>query len=209
MTGCSNTLKIENNTLKKEIAEVKDKNVNMEKTVSELQNTLELKEQELKMMAIRKTAFQNKNNIYPIYTSNIYTFEKEVDGYIYINNSISLMQKLDTLANVLSEVYFDNLPIQVIKIEEVDKKKIAVVNLSESKENQGITNSNDYKGKSWSLLYFQGSTGGHITSTQLIETLLQRDYKGQWIDGVRFLYNSGACDYEHAPALKNISYRKQ
>jgi septal ring factor EnvC (AmiA/AmiB activator) len=177
MTGCGKSLEGENSTLKKEIAEVKDNNANLEKTVGELQN--KLKEQEVKTTEVKETALQNKDNIFPIYTANIDTYKKEADGYIYINSSITLTQKLETLTKVLSEAYFNNLPIQVIKIEEVDKKKIAVVNLSESKENQGIADRSKYKGNSWANLYLQGSTGGEITSTQLIETLLQRDYKGE------------------------------
>jgi alanyl-tRNA synthetase len=206
MTGCVNPLESENSTLKKEIAEIKNNNTNLEKTVGELQN--KLKEQEAKTTEVKETALQNKDNIFPIYTANIDTYKKEADGYIYISSSIALKQKLETLTKVLSEAYFSNLPIQVVKIEEVDKKKVAVVNLSESKENQGIADRSKYKGNSWANLYLQGSTGGEITSTQLIETLLQRDYKGEWIDGVRFLYSNGVCDYEHAPALKNINYKQ-
>jgi hypothetical protein len=119
-----------------------------------------------------------------------------------------LKKKLEILAKVMSEVYFSNLPIQVIRIEEIDKKKIAIVNLKESAENQGITDYEKLVGKTWTTHYMQGSTGGTITETILIETMLQRDYKGQWIDGVQFLYDSGDCFYEHAASLRDVNYRK-
>lgn len=47
-----------------------------------------------------------------------------------------------------------------------------------------------------------------MTSTALIETILQREHDGEWIDGVKFLYNNSVCDFQHAPELLNINYRR-
>ncbi|TDT45756.1 hypothetical protein [Fonticella tunisiensis] len=205
ITGCSNSLKSENLELKNEIEEVKEKNAILETTINNLKN--QLKEQEAKMASEKERKFESEN-IYTIYTADINTYEKKAGEYIYISNETPLKQKLDILVNALSEIYFKNLPIEVVKIEELDKKKIAVINLKESKENKGVTDVSKMKGDTWATGFFQGSAGGAITSTQLIETILQREYRGQWIDGVRFLYNNGNCDFEHAPNLAKVNYRK-
>lgn len=205
ITGCSNSLENQNNALKKDISEIKNVNTGFENTIKDLGTKLDAKEKN-NMTSV--PTFQSKNDIYPIYTANINTYEKEVYAYVYIPNNTELKQKSIILANALSEKYFNNLPIEVVKIEEINNKKIAVINLSETKENQGINEQIKLTGTSWVTDYFQGSTGGKITSVKLIETMLQREHKEQWIDGVRFLYNNGVCDFEHAPDLKNVNYRK-
>jgi hypothetical protein len=98
-----------------------------------------------------------------------------------------------------------------VKIEEVNNKKIAVINLEESKENQGIKDDGKLKAMTWATHYLQGSAGGSMTSETLIETLLQREHTGEWIDGVRFLYNGGPCDdhFQHSPNLMRVNYREQ
>jgi len=50
------------------------------------------------------------------------------------------------------------------------------------------------KGKTWATNYLQGSTGASITTVSLIETLLQTEHNGDWIDGVRFLYHGSPCE---------------
>ena len=204
-TGCSNSLKDENITLSKEVNVNKEKNMALEKTINDLNNRL--REQELKDSTKEEPTFKDKSNFYPIYSANINTYKKQIDAYIFIPKEIELKQKLNSLAKILTEVYFDNLPIQIVNFEDINKKKIVVVNLNETLENQGILDSSKLKGYTW-YKYFQGSTGGTITSTRLIETILQRDYSGQWIDGVKFLYNNKVCNFDHTPDLSNVNYRK-
>lgn len=209
LSGCSNSLKNENNSLKKELIEVKNKNSSLESTNKDLTNQLE--EEKQKNSIAKVSAINDKNNIYTIYTANIDTYKREADVYVYINNSTDLKQKLIIVANVLSEGYYSNLPIEVVKIEEAKGKKVAVINLKESKENQGIKDYEKFKGKTWATNYLQGSAGGSITSEALIETLLQREHNGEWIDAVRFLYNDGPCDsslFQHASDLMQVNYRK-
>ncbi|GEM_PF-465628 len=208
-TGCSNSsnsLKDENIALSKEVSTIKEENVNLEKTVKDLND--KLSKQEPKNNIAKEPSIKDKSNLYPIYTADTDTYKKQIDAYIYIPKELELKQKLDTLAKALSEAYFDNLPIQVVNIKDVDNKKVAVINLDESSENQGISDFSKLKGSTWATKYFQGSTGGTITSTQLIETMLQRDYSGQWIDGVKFLYKNKDCNFQHVPDLCNINYRK-
>jgi hypothetical protein len=42
---------------------------------------------------------------------------------------------------------------------------------------------------SWRTLYFQGSTGGACTTIMLVQTFLQNDYDGSWLDGVESYYD--------------------
>ncbi|MDQ2087579.1 hypothetical protein RBH29_14195 [Herbivorax sp. ANBcel31] len=78
---------------------------------------------------------------------------------------------------------------------------MAVINLREYDEkNTSIR-------RSWKSHYFQGTTGGRETSVTLIETFLQRDYSGEWIDGVSFLYYDNEIEFFHVEGLSKIQYR--
>lgn len=210
-SGCSNSLKDENIKLTKEVSSMKEKNNVLEKSVVELKEetkNLNTKLEEVDGKNVFTSETGSKNDVYPIYSANVDTYAKEVHLGTYIAESLSLKNKLDALAKTLSEVYFDKLPIEVSEITEANGKKIAVINLKENEENQKITDVSQFKGKSWASNYFQGSTGGIMTSTCLIETFLQKDYKGQWIDGVKFLYNNKSVNFDHVPSLGEVSYRK-
>ena len=112
----------------------------------------------------------------PVYTINEDNYELiEIEDYIQIYTDESMKEKLQSIADYLSKNYFGNLPIDVIKIE----KDIAYISLKEDKNSKA----------SWATYYFQGSYGGRQTATKLVETFLQRNYKGNWIKGVKFLYN--------------------
>jgi len=210
-SGCSKTLKNENINLTKEVSSMKEKNNVLEKSIVEFKEETKslndkLKELEVKNIIISERG--SKNNVYPIYSADVNTYEKEVHFGTYIAESLSLKNKLDALSKTLSEVYFDKLPIEVLEITEANGKKTAVINLKESEENQKTTDTLQFKGQSWARNYFQGSTGGTMTSICLIETFLQKDYEGQWIDGVKFLYNNKVISFDHVPSLGVVSYRK-
>lgn len=214
LSGCSNSLKDENAKLKSEVLQKNSKIEELEKNIEELKKQTEslnirLKSEESKGNAIEEKLSRNIN-FYGIYTADDFTYDKELFFWTYISEEKSIKQKLDILADTLSQTIFDNLPIEVVKIEETDGKKVAVINLMESKENQGISDYSLFKGKSWATGYFQGSAGGCITSTSLIETFLQRQYSGEWIDGMRFLYNNGKEGNwaDHAAKLGEVNFRK-
>lgn len=115
---------------------------------------------------------------------------------------------MDVIGNELSQYCFDGLPIEVSEIKKVDGKEIAVINLKESVFNEEIDAPKKFVGRTWKAGYFQGSCGGSITSMELIETFLQRDYKGKWIDGVQFLYEgNNITEFDHVPRLSDINYR--
>jgi cell division protein FtsL len=212
-TGCTNTtLKNNNTSLNNEIISVKQKNSDLEKKVSELTNDNQklgdrVKELESNSSSINESMSKIKEGVFPIYTANIDSLKRETYLWVYVDVKSPIKAKLGVLAKTLSEVYFRGLPIEIGDIKDVNGKKIAVVNLSESAENQKIKDTSNFKGPSWAGSFFQGSTGGGITSTSLIETMLQRDYKGAWIDGVQFKYNNKNIDYEHVPDLNAIAYR--
>ena len=115
---------------------------------------------------------------------------------ISINESASLKDKLTQLAESVSDNNFDGLPIEIKSIDTVDGKKVATINLADSGS------------KTW-VQKFQGSTGGQVTANTLIENFLQTNNKSntEWIDGVKFLYNNEAIEYDHVSDLSNIQYR--
>jgi hypothetical protein len=134
-----------------------------------------------------------KINIYSIDENSL---EPNQSGNIEVNENSTLEDKLKQLSKALSEKNFDNLPIEVKSIDTVNGKKVATINLV------------DASNKKW-ISKFQGSTGGAVTSGTLIENFLQSNNKsrGEWIDGVKFLYNNEKIEYEHVSNLSEVQYR--
>ncbi|MFT8348156.1 hypothetical protein [Clostridium saccharoperbutylacetonicum] len=134
-----------------------------------------------------------KINIYSIDENSL---EPNQSGNIEVNENSTLEDKLKQLSKTLSEKNFDNLPIEVKSIDTVNGKKVATINLA------------DANNKKW-ISKFQGSTGGAVTSGTLIENFLQSNNKsrGEWIDGVKFLYNNEKIEYEHVSNLSEVQYR--
>lgn len=129
-----------------------------------------------------------------IYTIDDNTLEPNESSKIELSTDSSLEDKVQQLSNTVSKNYFDNLPIKVKSIDTIDGKKIATINLVDDNNNK------------WSNK-FQGSTGGQITANTLIENFLQVSYKGEWIDGVKFLYNDEPIEYDHVYELSETQYR--
>lgn len=144
-----------------------------------------------------KTADAKVNKVkLSIYSINENSLEPNESGSIEVNENLSLEDKLKQLSKALSEKKFDNLSIEVKSIDTINGKKVATINLA------------DANNKKW-VSKFQGSTGGAVTSNTLIENFLQSNNKskGEWLDGVKFLYNNAKIDYEHVSDLSNIQYR--
>ena len=131
-----------------------------------------------------------------IYTIDENSLEPNESSTIEVNESLSLEDKLKELSKVVSEKKFDKLPIEVKSIDTVNGKKVATINLADSGTNKWVPK-------------FQGSTGGAVTSNTLIENFLQSNNKsrGEWIDGVKFLYNNETIEYDHVSDLSTIQYR--
>jgi len=131
-----------------------------------------------------------------IYSVDENSLEPNESSTIEVNESLSLEDKLKELAKTVSEKKFDKLPIEVKSIDTVNGKKVATINLADSGTNKWVTK-------------FQGSTGGSVTANTLIENFLQSNNKskGEWIDGVKFLYNNETIEYDHVSDLSTIKYR--
>lgn len=140
----------------------------------------------------------NENRIvFKLYSANDMTGEKLVVGDVRVKEDTSLDEKLTELTAALSKKVF-KLPMVYKGIEDVFGQRIAVIDLMESdKEDAEVT---------WSGLYFQGSTGGMVTSVSLTESILQMDYLGDWVDGVKFLYEGQKVNFEHV-GLYGTVYR--
>lgn len=131
-----------------------------------------------------------------IYTIDENSLEPNESSALEVDESLSLEDKLKELSKTVSEKRFDKLAIEVKSIDTVNGKKVATINLADSGTNKWVPK-------------FQGSTGGAVTSNTLIENFLQSNNKsrGEWIDGVKFLYNNEAIEYDHVSDLSTVKYR--
>ena len=135
--------------------------------------------------------------VFKIYSADDMTGEKLVVDDVRVKEDLSLDEKLTELTAALSKKVF-KLPMVYKGIEDVYGQRIAVIDLMESNKGDADV--------SWKGLYFQGSTGGMMTSVSLTETILQKDYLGDWVDGVKFLYEGKKVEFEHV-GLYGTAYR--
>ena len=117
---------------------------------------------------------------FKILSKDANTNESIVIGSIPIDEKLSIEDKLNLVVSEVSKLQFENAPIKCLKIED----NIAYIDIREYQNE-----------KFWRNRFFQGSTGADITCYTLIESLLQREYKGKWIDGIYFTYE-GKTDVE-------------
>lgn len=168
-----------------------------------------IEEQTNLIKSLKKGEFDQSKELIPIYTSyddgmKVKTIVLE---YIQVSKDSSIKEKLDNIASEVSKYSFSNLPIEVLRIDNIDGKKIAIINLKESSENEKIENWNEMKGDTWVKGYFQGSSGGSSTYNTLINSFIQKEYEGHWVDGVKFLYNNDNKNFIHAEGLEKITMR--
>lgn len=133
-----------------------------------------------------------------IYSANSETYKTIPIGAIQSNKALPLEEQLQLLVPELLSSVFKEVGIEVKEIKEIDNKKVAVINLQDNRS----------AGKGWQENYFGGSCGGTVTSTTLIETFLQRNYNGEWVDGVIFTHNGKEIDSYHVELLEKINYRE-
>lgn len=205
ITGCSSNLTTSKPTEDTNTTESTDN----KKEESSVEEKSEIKEEQEKIPSTEnKVPTENTvtKDTLSIYSENPNTMEIEQNSTIQVNKNDSLNSKLSQLANAISKSNFNGLPIEVKSIDNIDGKKVATINLTEASNNKGITNPSELKSPNWRS-NFQGSAGGQITSDTLLETFLQIKYKGEWIDGVRFLYENENIEFEHVSNLSEIQYR--
>lgn len=90
-----------------------------------------------------------------------------------------LRSSLRTVAAALSRETFEGLPIHVIGVETIDGELRAFVDLSEPETESENT---------WMGVYFQGSALAGQTKRALLQTFLQPEFRGRWLDSVTFYY---------------------
>lgn len=130
--------------------------------------------------------------VFKIVTKNV--DYKVVNGGEVKTVGLGVAENIKKILDTVSSKYFDGNKIELKTIDTVDNKKIAVINLAGDE-------------KYWNQK-MQGSAGGQITEYTLIENVLQREYKGYWVDGVRFTLNGKQIeDNGHIPELSKITYR--
>ena len=142
-----------------------------------------------------------------LYSKDVNTDEQVIIGEVEVNEELSLEEKIEKLSEGLSEKAFDNLPIEFVEINNIEGKKVALFNLDELGNNATDITFDKYEGINWINNYFAGSAGGSVTEYTLITTLLQRNYTGEWIDGIEFTYKNSKIEFDHVPALGEVSYR--
>jgi hypothetical protein len=175
--------------LEQEIATLKQQN----ETLQQENEQLKQKIQELEMKSEEPTEVGERT--FTIYTADNVTLELEVLTDITIVGEATVIETLQVIAKKLSEEVFYELPIEVLKVEQVDGKQIATINLEEDETSE----------VKWNVNYFQGSTGATMTRLALVESFLQKEYDGEWIDGVLFLYENEPIVFDHL-SLDEIVY---
>lgn len=202
MTACSTPVEIEGEKTREEISKITKENEELKEEILKLQQNKQELEEELEEIEEEITkpdlVITENETLFNLYGANIDTYEREIINHVVIKDNLDLKDKLDILAQGMSRARFDGLGIEIVEIRNEDNKKIAVVDLTE------VPNEKD---TGWSSIYFQGSTGGIITSMSLEETFLQRDYDGEWIDGVEFLYQGEQVDFSHMESFWETIYR--
>lgn len=117
-----------------------------------------------------------------------------VDGGEIRTIGLGVAENIREILSIISSQYFDGSTIELSTIDTINSQKIAVINLIDN---------DDY----W-YQAMQGSTGGQMTAYNLIENVLQRQYPGYWVDGVRFTLNGQSItNSEHCPDLSKTTYR--
>ncbi|MCK8817264.1 hypothetical protein MWH28_07805 [Natroniella sulfidigena] len=155
-----------------------------------------------------------EGTLFPIYGPDENLDETEVNFYIQLADDLEQFEKLQVIANRLSRFRFDFLPIKVLEIEEENGREIAVINLEEHQWNRNGDETPEFRGNAgvtWYLDHFQGAATGYFTSETLISSFLQPEYDGDWIDGVRFLYQGQPIREQDWDAvdLEGVFYRDE
>ncbi|ONI39409.1 hypothetical protein AN639_05475 [Candidatus Epulonipiscium fishelsonii] len=178
--------------------------VEYQEQVASLENQLSLEQQKNKELQTKITTlesalkkYQQVDDTYSllkVYTVDANTMETLVLDELFPQDNI--INTLDTLANSLSQNVFENLGIEILSIEDIDGQKIAHIDLQDDATIPVTWNS-----------FFQGSTGGKITTDSLKMTFLQSNYPSEWIDGISFTYKGEPITGDHVEELTKIIYR--
>lgn len=194
LTACGSDMKEDVSQLEMQLTTLKEENQVLKDKMQQLQVDIEALTTENNVLQLEIEKFTQDE--YTLYSRDVESWEiVEVDK-LKISKNLNLEETIQALCDQLSEKAFKGLPIELKEIKEVNGEQIAVISLNES----------DKINASWMEEYFQGSTGGQITTSTLEETLLQRELKTKWIDGIQLLYNNEKEMLAHME-FGNIIYR--
>ncbi len=132
-----------------------------------------------------------------IYTSNIDTGASENHSIVSVLKLLPINKKMSHLALKLSNEIFQGKPIVLKEIVIEEGKKIAYFNLQD--KNKDISSTDNWYSS------FQGSTGAQLTLNSIVDTLLQKEFKGDWIDGINLTYNRQYIEFDHI-SFENVHY---
>lgn len=153
-----------------------------------------------------KCIAQVERELLPIYiekmveVNNTYYHASVVDRYIEVDSKMTIQDKIRNLCNVLSKDYFNGAKMELLEIKTVEGLKVMKINLAEAKD---LENDSEFNINRVWYHYFQGTTLGGNTTTLLTETLLQRHYKGEWINAVFFYWNHVPFPFEYGHVKLN------
>lgn len=135
------------------------------------------------------------NDTFKIYDVDTNTYEL-IEPYDFsIKSNEPLNEKVNKLVKEIMDRWFVGLEYKTSIIKEKDKQ-ILVIDLID----KGVDTPSGWYSK------FQGSTGGTISSKRIVDNVIQKDYSGEWVQGVKILYNGQKIEFEHAPELGDTIY---
>lgn len=122
------------------------------------------------------------------------------------SQSVNLNLLKTTLSDLLDHVsrdLFNYLPIEFDNLTYNGEGYTAEINLMELENAEVIEG---YQG--WANMYFQGSTGGMVTETQLMYAVLQPEVENWPITEVAFTYEGQTIEFDHVPRLYDVVKRQ-
>ena len=137
-------------------------------------------------------------------TFNIYGLDNDgreevVRGQVQIPRTLTLNERVQMLADVVSRSQFDGRPILLYEMRETERGQLAIFALLNPPD---VTDPRG-PGSWWPM--FQGATRAHATELTLFGTMLQPHYQGPWIAGAAFVHSEGFG--EHAQRLPGPMWR--
>jgi hypothetical protein len=189
LSGCtkeSSQTGIEHDEIKKENTTLAKENSKLEGKYEELEEQVEVLKQELGNLtsaleskeADSTKADENSETMsFPVYVKEPNSKEVVSETSITMRSDLTLQQKIESLVSSLAELKFKEFTIEVEPIED----KHAVIKLKEKDEN-------NYE-NSGIKRYFGDGTQAELNNTCLSETLLQKQYQGEWIESIRIIYD--------------------
>ncbi len=136
-------------------------------------------------------------DIFPLYDSAPNAMGILVSSYISIPRHYVLLEKIKVIASDLGKSRFHR-QIDVLRIENRAGNQIAIINLEDA----------SWANRKWEQA-FQGSAGGSITTGILLRSFLQKEYDGDWIDGVEFYLNGEPFVDGDRTALGGVKFRTE